>query len=295
MKLAFTIQFTVQILPDSKNVVVTYKNCSHSVSPEAGTCSCTFQQTLLMPCRHIFKYRDHCGSPMFEPSLVAKRWSKSYQVHVGASSIPAISSNDTYYALNEVCDTSILATKLNGTLSQSQKYCKIHSLTDKLAFYASQYGMTEFCEKHAMREKILNLWENNCIFTVVPITECTSIVKIKEGHVFEYVTDSASINNSEVDHNDHFDSILDNYITVVDNPNVTVADTFDNPIITDTVDNPIVTVADTVSDTVDNPNVTDTVDNSIVTIADTVGNPNVTVAVVTKLGGKNRIKNMVRK
>lgn len=124
MKLALTIEYTVQILPHSKNVVVTYKNCSHSVLPEAGTCSCTFQQTLLMPCRHIFKYRDHCGSPMFEPSLVAKRWLKSYQVHVGASSIPAVSSNDTYHAPNEVCYTSISATKLNDTLSLSQKYRK---------------------------------------------------------------------------------------------------------------------------------------------------------------------------
>ena len=263
MKLALTIEYTVQILPDSKNVVVTYKNRSHSVLPEAGTCSCTFQQTLLMPCRYIFKYRDHCGSPMFEPSLVAKRWLKSYQVHVGASSIPAVSSNDTYHASNDVCYTSISSTRLSGTLSQSQKYRKIHSLTDKLAFYASQCGMPEFREKHAMLEKILNLWENNCVFTVVPITECTSIVKEKEGLVFEYVTDAASINNSEVDPNDHFDSALDNYIAVVDNPNITVADT---------VDNPIVTVADTVSDIVDNLNVTDTVDNSIVTVADTVDN-----------------------
>lgn len=88
--------------------------------------------------------------------------------------------------------------------------------------------MPEFREKHAMLEKILNLWENNCVFTVVPITECTSIVKEKEGLVFEYVTDAASINNSEVDPNDHFDSALDNYIAVVDNPNITVADTVDN-------------------------------------------------------------------
>ena len=152
-----------------------------------------------------------------------------------------------------------------------------------------------------MLEKFLNLWENNCIFTVVPITECTSTVKEKAGHALSAdssVTDSASINNSEVDPNDHFDSVLDNSSPIVDNPNVTVADTVDNPNVTvaDTVNNPIV------NDTVDNPIITDTVDNPIITIAntvdnpivtDTVDNPNVTVAIVTKLGGKNRIKNMV--
>ena len=153
MKLALTIEYTVQILLDSNNIV-THKNHSYSVSPEAGTCSCTFQQTLLMPCRHIFKYRDHCGNPMFDPSLVANRWLKSYQVHVGVSSAPAASPDDMYH---EVCYTSISAPKLNGTLSQTQKYRKIHSLTEKLAFYASQCGMAEFREKHAALEKILNL------------------------------------------------------------------------------------------------------------------------------------------
>ena len=88
IKLALTIEYSVNMILDSKDVVVSYKGRSHSVSPEAGTCSCTFHQTLLMPCRHIFKYRDYSGNPMFESSLVANRWLKSYQVHVGASGYP---------------------------------------------------------------------------------------------------------------------------------------------------------------------------------------------------------------
>ena len=176
MKLALTIEYTVHILPDSQDVVISYKDRSHSVSPEAGTCSCTFQQILLMPRRHIFKYRDYSGSPMFEPSLVANGWLKSYQVQVGAPSNP--DCDDACQASNDICYTAIsLATKLNSTLSQSQKYRKIHTLTDKLAFCASQCGMAEFREKYTTLDKVLNLWENNCDFTVVPITDCISTTK----------------------------------------------------------------------------------------------------------------------
>ena len=80
-----------------------------------------------------------------------------------------------------MCYASISsATKLNSTLSQSQKYRKIHSLTDKLGFCASQCGMAEFREKHVTLEKVLNLWENNCAFTVVPVTDCTLAIKEEE-------------------------------------------------------------------------------------------------------------------
>ena len=37
--------------------------------------------------------------------------------------------------------------------------------------------MAEFCEKHATLEKVLNLWENNCAFTVLPVTDCTLAIK----------------------------------------------------------------------------------------------------------------------
>ena len=206
MKLALTIEYNVHILPDSQDVVVSYKDRSHSVSPEAGAYSCTFQQTLLMPCRHIFKYRAYNGNPMFEPSLVANRWLKSYQVHVGASSNP--DCDDACQASNDVCYTSIsLATKLNSTLSQSQKYRKIHTLTDKLAFCASQCGMAEFREKYTTLEKVLNLWENNCDLTVVPTIDCTSTTK-EEKYVVNADPDLGESNadNSALVPNDGSDS-----------------------------------------------------------------------------------------
>jgi len=180
IKLALQVDYTVQTLVDSSNVVISYKEHSHTVSPEAGTCTCTFQRTLLMPCRHIFKYRDHCGHAMFEPSLVAKRWLKSYQFHVGmAFSSSHDDCDHVSHASNEVCFASISSSvNLSSTLSQSQKYRKVHSITDRLAFYASQCGMAEFRDKYATLEMVLHFWEDNSTFSIVPTEDSTSSTKV---------------------------------------------------------------------------------------------------------------------
>ena len=36
-----------------------------------------------MPCQHVFKYRLHCDLEVFDRSLVADRWLKQFQIHVG--------------------------------------------------------------------------------------------------------------------------------------------------------------------------------------------------------------------
>ena len=83
MKSVLTIEYTVQLLSGVKTVI-SYKSHSHSLSPKDGACSCTFQRTLLMSCRHVFKYHiTVVANLMFELSLVASRWLKSYKVHVG--------------------------------------------------------------------------------------------------------------------------------------------------------------------------------------------------------------------
>jgi len=229
MKLALTIEYTVQTLSDSKDVVISYKDCSHSVSPETGTCSYTFQQTLLMPSRHIFRYCDHLGSPMFDTSMVTNRWLKSYQVHVSDTSCP--SYDDAFHASNEICYTSISsATKLGKTLSQSQKYRIIHSLTDKLTFCALQCGMGEFREKYATLEMVLYLWEKNNAFTVVPATDCTSTIKEEKCPVLSSDPDVNDLTSADIpvdDPKDDFDSAPDDSIPGV-NSIVTAADNVNN-------------------------------------------------------------------
>ena len=81
LKLARTVEYKVQVLSETSEAVISYQDRLHSVSVK-GTCSCTFQKTLLMPCRHIFEF---IVASVFDPSLVADRWLKQFQVHVGKS------------------------------------------------------------------------------------------------------------------------------------------------------------------------------------------------------------------
>ena len=191
---------------------ISYKERSHTVSPKVGTCTCTFQQILLMPCRHIFKYRDYCGDVMFEPSLVANRWLKSYQCHVG---MPFPPTNDSYEDVSHAssCFASVSSTaNLSSSLSQSQKYRKIHSITDKLAFCASQCGMAEFCDKYATLETVLRFWENNSTFAIVPTEDNTTCT---EGDRKHSIDDLDATNSPSLD--DPASVIVDDVVNQVTN------------------------------------------------------------------------------
>lgn len=80
LKLAESIPFEFTV--EKTQTVVKYKERSHFVSISDHSCSCGFRTTMLMPCRHLLAARIHTGTVTFEPSLVAKRWLKQYQVYI---------------------------------------------------------------------------------------------------------------------------------------------------------------------------------------------------------------------
>ena len=67
-------EFTVS----GTQIVVKYKEKSHFISVSDNTCSCSFMKTLLM-----LAARTNAGTATFEPFLVAERWLKQYQLHIG--------------------------------------------------------------------------------------------------------------------------------------------------------------------------------------------------------------------
>ena len=85
LKVAKSVDYDVNLSKEKSEAVVSYQDRSYSVSVDKGTCSCTFQRTMLMPCRHVFKCRLDCDLVIFDQSLVANRWLKQYQIHVGES------------------------------------------------------------------------------------------------------------------------------------------------------------------------------------------------------------------
>ena len=45
---------------------------------DSTSCQCQFFKTTALPCRHIFKYRQDTGMPVYEATLVPERWRRSY-------------------------------------------------------------------------------------------------------------------------------------------------------------------------------------------------------------------------
>lgn len=183
LKVAKSVDYEVKLSKENTEAVVSYQDRSHSVSIDKGTCSCTFQRTMLMPCRHVFKCRLDCGLVVFDQSLVANRWLKQYQIHVGESNDEnlQVDNNDNGELSNEAQISSVSSISfLGSTLARNQKCHKILSLTNKLAVIASQCGMPEFREKYATIESLVHLWEENVPFTLVPITDSPNSTENKQ-------------------------------------------------------------------------------------------------------------------
>ena len=129
VKVAKNVDYEVKLSKENTEAVVSYQDRSHSVSVDKGTCSCTFQRTMLMPCRpcrHVFKCRLDCGLVVFDQSLVADRWLKQYQIHIGESNDKNLQDGNAELS-NEAPVSSV--SFLGSTLARNQKYCKILSLT----------------------------------------------------------------------------------------------------------------------------------------------------------------------
>ena len=169
-----SVDYEVKLSKEKCEAVVSYQDRSYSVSVDKGTCSCTFQRTILMPRRHVFKCRLDCDLVIFDQSLVADRWLKQYQIHVGESMDENVQdgNDDSGGLSNEAQISSVSSTSfLGSTLARNQKYRKMLSLTNRLAVMASQCGMPEFREKYATIESLVHLWEENVPFTLVPIID----------------------------------------------------------------------------------------------------------------------------
>lgn len=153
LKVARSVNYKVEVSESKENAetVVSYQDRSYSVSVDKGTCSCTFQRTMLMPCRHVFKCRLDCGLVTLDQSLVADRWLKECQICIGESNDESLQDGNNVDDIgglsNEAQISSVSSSSfLGSTLARNQKYRKILSLTNKLAVVASQCGMPEFRE-----------------------------------------------------------------------------------------------------------------------------------------------------
>lgn len=125
---------------------------SYTVDISLSTCSCNFSKTLSIPCRHIFATRAHNCLPLFEPSMVAKRWLKNYQLCDGEEWSDCNDSEVRKFHVSQLNGKALLT----GTLAKNQKYRKMLTLCQKVAVIASEQGIMQFRRMYSDIETVIN-------------------------------------------------------------------------------------------------------------------------------------------
>jgi len=165
LKLSKTFEYDIKVGNSSEHVVLSTIG-SYEVDTESLTCTCSFKQTLGLPCRHLFFARSYLQLTTFEATMVADRWLKSYQILD-----ESIAQNGEVFKIGTTngamkIDKLPFKPKQKVTLSQSQKYTKMLSACQQLAAIASHCGMSEFCDKLSTIETIIELWDKNVPFYI---------------------------------------------------------------------------------------------------------------------------------
>jgi zinc finger SWIM domain-containing protein 3 len=125
----------------------------YSVPHGCTSCSCSFNRSMLLPCRHLFAARRELNLPLFVPELVGERWlllRNSDGVHPGQPPGDAQLS---------VMVGSVSVTKDSRGLTRAQKYKKALSVASKLADVVSDCGFKEFDRRLAFLSQVLAKFE----------------------------------------------------------------------------------------------------------------------------------------
>lgn len=128
-------------------------------------CSCSFYQSMKLPCKHIFALRESNEQPMFDETLVHKRWRldnyrTSHVAHnMTADGSCANSSASIIVSTNEMHQPQ--------PKTQHQKYNAAQILALRIATLVSETGISEFNNKMSILNSILQLWENGKSICVI--------------------------------------------------------------------------------------------------------------------------------
>ena len=120
------------------------------ISVTATTCQCTFNRSMTLPCRHIFALRSNQLLELFDPELVAPRWTLQYYKR-GHRMFQPLSDNLQQY--------SVSLTPRRRHLTSNDKYKRALQLGQKLASLASECGQ-DFEQKLTVLEALANMWES---------------------------------------------------------------------------------------------------------------------------------------
>ena len=135
------------------------KSSVGEISVTATTCQCTSYTSMSLPCRHIFALRRQQMLDLFDPALVAQRWTLDYYKK-GHRMFQPLSDN--------IQQPSVSLTPRRRNLNSDQKYKRALQLGQKLASLASECSQ-DYEQKLAILQSLVKVWESGKEAVVVEV------------------------------------------------------------------------------------------------------------------------------
>ena len=132
----------------------------------AETCTCSFAKRMGLPCRHIFKARTILQLPLFESSLVKKRWTRDFYKAMKDSRFTpeSVEVEDVQVTFTDDCSTSqtfvsVQQESEGRILSQAQKFRKGLQTAQIVASLMSEGGMATFRKRYELLQDLISHWK----------------------------------------------------------------------------------------------------------------------------------------
>lgn len=134
----------------------------------AETCTCSFAKRMGLPCRHIFKARTILQLPLFESSLVKKRWTRDFYKKLKDSPFTpdSVEVEDVQMTFTDDCSTSqafvsVQQESEGRILSQAQKIRKGLQTAQIVASLMSEGGMATltFRKRYELLQDLISHWK----------------------------------------------------------------------------------------------------------------------------------------
>jgi len=158
--------FVIRQLDDMKKIGNIVKKDAHyefreepEITATSSTCTCSFQTSLQLPCRHIFVVRESEGLPLFCKELCAERWTKTYyRQHQRMFAPESINSPPINILVKE---------NRRRVLNQNERFRNVTTLSKRLIQLVSCEGMRVYNKKMDVLKRLINLWESDIDVEIV--------------------------------------------------------------------------------------------------------------------------------
>lgn len=145
----------VVIQPHDQSNVYEINSSDGIIHATVSKCSCAFNTSMQLPCRHIFAVRSIATLDLYSAELCANRWTLAYyQSKHRILAEPCSDYGDSSITISEQ------AVRTKPILSQHDKYHKAFRVTQKLTSILSEAPMREFEEKLGTVKKLIQIWQD---------------------------------------------------------------------------------------------------------------------------------------